>query len=133
MSNCRLLQINKDYTIKKAPINIDTPVIVCLQQGSKSAVRGERASFSRMSDTNMAVCYCLALDSCLDSRSRTLFCLSITLANRCFQKSYVSFGLLCVVTRLMFQSIVRRSRKNSALLKFLSCRTSTVLCILERR
>ena len=24
-----------------------------------------------MSDTNMAACYCLALDSCLDSRSRT--------------------------------------------------------------
>ena len=24
-----------------------------------------------MSDTNMAACYCLALDSCLDSPSRT--------------------------------------------------------------
>ena len=58
-------------------------------------------------------------------------CLSITLANRCIQKSHNSFGLLCVVTR--FQSIMRTSRKNSASLKFLSCRTSTVLCILERR
>ena len=33
-----LLQINKDYTVKKTSVNIDTPVIVCLQQGSKSAV-----------------------------------------------------------------------------------------------
>ncbi|CAH3184224.1 unnamed protein product [Porites evermanni] len=33
-----LLQINKDYTIKKISINIDTPAIVCLQQGSKGAV-----------------------------------------------------------------------------------------------
>ena len=49
-------------------------------------------------------------------------CLSITLANRCFQKSHISFRLLCVVTR--FQSIMRRSPKNSASLKFLSCRTS---------
>ena len=58
-------------------------------------------------------------------------CLSITLAIRCFQESHISFGLLCVVTR--FQSMMRRSRKNSASSKFLSCRTSTVLCILERR
>ena len=39
-------------------------------------------------------------------------CLSITHANRCFQTSHIWFGLLCVVTR--FQSIIRRSRKNSA-------------------
>ena len=30
--------MNKDYTIKKTSINIDKPVIVCLQQGSKSAL-----------------------------------------------------------------------------------------------
>ena len=62
-------------------------------------------------------------------------CLSITLAIRCFQKSHISFELLCVVTR--FQSIMRRSRKNSASLKFLSCRTSIlehiIFNILERR
>ena len=33
-----LLQINKDYAIKKTFINIYTPAIVFLQQGSKSAV-----------------------------------------------------------------------------------------------
>ena len=62
-------------------------------------------------------------------------CLSITLANRCFQKSNISFGLLCVETR--FQSMVRTSRKNSASLKFLSCLTSIlehiVFNIVERR
>ena len=33
-----LLQINKDYAIKKTSIIIDTPAILCLQQDSKSAV-----------------------------------------------------------------------------------------------
>ena len=31
----------------------------------------EQVSQGCLSDTNMAACYCLALDSCLDSRSRT--------------------------------------------------------------
>ena len=33
-----LLKINKDYTIKNTSTNIDTPAIVCLQQGGKSVV-----------------------------------------------------------------------------------------------
>ena len=33
-----LLQINKDYAIKKTSIYMDKPAIVYLQQGSKSAV-----------------------------------------------------------------------------------------------
>ena len=38
-------------------------------------------------------------------------CLSITLINRCFQRSQISFGLLHVATSL--QSFIRRSRKKS--------------------
>ena len=57
--------------------------------------------------------------------------LSVTLVNRRSQSPTFHLGYRCVVTR--FQSIMRRSRKNSASFKFLSCRTSTVLCISERR
>ena len=38
MSKAFFNKVNKDYTIKKTSIIIDTAAIVCLQQDSKSAV-----------------------------------------------------------------------------------------------
>ena len=89
-----------------------TKSLFCISRIRSLAIQGERLFFT---------VFVLMNDACL----------SVTFANGCFQKSHTSFVLIYNVTR--FQSIIRRSRKNSAWLKFLSCQTSTVLCISERR
>ena len=84
--------------------------LLCISRNSSLVIQGERSFLTLFSS-----------EWCMLIKQHSLTGVSKTPTSH----------FVIIVTR--FQSIMRRSRKNSALLKFSRCRTSTVLCILERK